>query len=204
MDLIWNSCHGLLVHGTDLWSHVVRCTTEGVSCLVQVELKLAHAKVYHPEYNTFSKMTKFNYIHSKWTLSKKFLKSTLFYFGLWNKKGKALGVLMRMCVAKHTQEEHGLNFECRVSLLTFLKDKTHRKQCKMSSSKKIDLWKDTRHVFICLGPRTPYLPPVTHCIHVYRIFIHTGTRGRGGDWARAFTGQFVLMTTFCLGTYLVN
>jgi hypothetical protein len=48
-------------------------------------------------------------------------------------------VLMRMCVAKHTQEEHGLNFECRVSLLTFLKDKTHRKQCKMSSSKKIDL-----------------------------------------------------------------
>ena len=39
---------------TDLWSHVVRCTTEGVSCLVQVELKLAHAKIYHPEYNKFS------------------------------------------------------------------------------------------------------------------------------------------------------
>ncbi len=54
-QLLWYTVLSFtLVHGTDLWSHVVRCTTEGVSCLVQVELKLAHAKVYHPEYNTFS------------------------------------------------------------------------------------------------------------------------------------------------------
>ncbi len=37
-----------------------------------------------------------------------------------------------------------------------------------------------RQVFICLRPRTPYPPPLTHCIHVYSILIHTG-RGGGGE-----------------------
>ncbi len=54
-------------------------------------------------------------------------------------------------------------------------NKTHRRQCKMSSSKILTL----RQVFICLKSRTPYPPPpVTHCIIVYSILIHTGKRGR--------------------------
>ncbi len=40
----------------------------------------------------------------------------------------------------------------------------------MSSSKKIDL----RHMFICLRPRTPYLPHP--CIHTVYLF----TQGKGG------------------------
>jgi hypothetical protein len=44
------------------------------------------------------------------------------------------------------------------------------------SSKKIDL----RQVFICLKPRTPYPPSLSHCIRVYSLRIHTG-KGEGGE-----------------------
>ncbi len=62
------------------------------------------------------------------------------------------------------------------------KDKTHGRQCKMSSSKKITYKGTLRQVFICLRPRTPYPPPRTHYIRlrVYSILIHTG-RGGGGE-----------------------
>jgi hypothetical protein len=43
----------------------------------------------------------------------------------------------------------------------------------MSLSKKIDMYRDfTAGVFICLRP------PLTHCILVYSILIHTGKGGR--------------------------
>ncbi len=35
-----------------------------------------------------------------------------------------------------------------------------------------------RHVFICLRPRTPYHPPLTHCIRVYSMLIYRGKGGR--------------------------
>jgi hypothetical protein len=63
------------------------------------------------------------------------------------------------------------------------KDKTHRRQCKMSSSKKTTCKGTLQQVFICLSPRTPYLSPLEHCIRVYSILIHTG-RGGGGSGTR--------------------
>jgi hypothetical protein len=36
-----------------------------------------------------------------------------------------------------------------------------------------------RQVFFCLRPRTPY--PLTHCIRVYSIPIHTEKGGRGEE-----------------------
>jgi hypothetical protein len=47
----------------------------------------------------------------------------------------------------------------------------------MSRSKTMNCKGTLRQVFICLSPRTPYPPPLTHCIRVYRIRIHTGNRG---------------------------
>jgi hypothetical protein len=38
-----------------------------------------------------------------------------------------------------------------------------------------------RRVFICLRPRTPYPPPLTHCVRVYSTRIHTG---KGGEVVR--------------------
>jgi hypothetical protein len=47
----------------------------------------------------------------------------------------------------------------------------------MSSSKQLTCKETLRQVFICLRPQIPY-PPLTHCICVYSILIHTG-KGRG-------------------------
>ncbi len=45
----------------------------------------------------------------------------------------------------------------------------------MSPSKKGTL----RQVFICLRLRTPFPPPLTHCLRVNSILIHTGKKGGG-------------------------
>ncbi len=50
----------------------------------------------------------------------------------------------------------------------------------MSSSKNFICKSTLRQMFICLRPRTPYHPPLTHCIHVYSILIHT-EKGGGGE-----------------------
>jgi hypothetical protein len=39
-----------------------------------------------------------------------------------------------------------------------------------------------RQVFICLRPRNPSLNPLTHCIRVYSILIHTGKGGEGEEF----------------------
>ncbi len=44
--------------------------------------------------------------------------------------------------------------------------------------KKLTCKGTSRQVFICLRPRTPYFP-LTHCIRVYSIRIHTGKWGWG-------------------------
>ncbi len=79
---------------------------------------------------------------------------------------------------------HCLTKKCKHSLGQFIfqrtkhtsiqipsqKDKTHRRQCKMSSSKKVT-W-TLRQVFICMSPRTRYPR--------YSILIHIGKgRARG-------------------------
>ncbi len=63
------------------------------------------------------------------------------------------------------------------------KHKTHRRQCKMSSSKKLTCKGTLRQVFICVRPRTPYPSPHSHYSILY--FFTTGKRGRkGGNWTR--------------------
>ncbi len=58
-------------------------------------------------------------------------------------------------------------------------DKTHRKQCKMSSSKKMTCKGTLRQVFICLFPRTSYPPPPPiHTVCVYTVYLFTR---EGGD-----------------------
>ncbi len=54
------------------------------------------------------------------------------------------------------------------------KYKTHRRQFKLSSSKKMKCKETLRQLFICLRPRTPYPPPLTHC------------KGGGGVWRLSF------------------
>jgi hypothetical protein len=51
---------------------------------------------------------------------------------------------------------------------------TNRKQCKMSSSKKLTCRGTFRQVFICLRPRTPYPPPV------HTVYLFAQERGGGG------------------------
>ncbi len=63
------------------------------------------------------------------------------------------------------------------------KIKTHRRQCKMSSSKKIELNRVLRQVVICLRPRNPYQPPYTHCIRVYVQYTYWHREG-GESWTR--------------------
>ncbi len=58
------------------------------------------------------------------------------------------------------------------------KDKTQRKQCKISSSKKLTCKGTLRQVFICLRPRTPY-PPL-HNVYLYTVYLFTQGRGEGG------------------------
>ncbi len=58
------------------------------------------------------------------------------------------------------------------------KDKTQRKQCKMSSSKKLTRKKTSRQVFIWLRPRTPYPTLFIYCIRV-SVYLFT-QRGGGG------------------------
>ncbi len=59
-------------------------------------------------------------------------------------------------------------------------DKIHRRQWKMSSSKKWTCKGTSRQVFIWLRPRIPYTP-LTHCIRVYSMYIHYSHReGVGG------------------------
>jgi hypothetical protein len=59
-----------------------------------------------------------------------------------------------------------------------------RKQCKMSSSKKIDLSRDfAAGVYLSEAQNPIPTPlPLTHCLRVYRILIHKGkwVRGREG------------------------
>ncbi len=50
----------------------------------------------------------------------------------------------------------------------------------MSSTKKFDLYRDFAAGFYLYAVQNPTPPPpVTHCIRVYSILIHTGKRGRG-------------------------
>jgi hypothetical protein len=52
----------------------------------------------------------------------------------------------------------------------------------MSTSKKKLTCKGTvRQVFICLRPRTPYPPPLTHCIRVYGYVLYTYLLREGGE-----------------------
>jgi hypothetical protein len=61
------------------------------------------------------------------------------------------------------------------------KDKTHRRQCKMSSSKKLTCKGTFWQVFICLRPCMPYTPPpLTHCKSVYSTYTYSDRKGRGG------------------------
>jgi hypothetical protein len=58
------------------------------------------------------------------------------------------------------------------------KDKTHRRQCKMSSSKNLPYKRDfAAGVYLCLKSRAPYLPPT--CIH-YTVYLFTQGRERWG------------------------
>jgi hypothetical protein len=90
-----------------------------------------------------------------------------------------------MCIL--INEDVALGFKKKFSAW---KDKTHRRQCKMSSSKELTCKVTLRQVFICLRPRTPGHPPLTHCIRVHSIHIHTG-RGEGGrvEPVRRLQGQ---------------
>ncbi len=54
------------------------------------------------------------------------------------------------------------------------KTKILRRQSKMSLYKKFTCTGTSLQVFICLWPRTPYPPPLAHCIRVYSILIRTG------------------------------
>ncbi len=67
----------------------------------------------------------------------------------------------------------------------------------MSSSKKIDLKRTLRQVFICLRPRTPYPPPLTPCKRVYSILIQTGKGGKGGEFNQreGYRGSFTVPAT---------
>ncbi len=56
-------------------------------------------------------------------------------------------------------------------------DKNLRRQCKMSSSKKIDLWRDIWAGVYLSVAQNPTIPILTHCIRVYSILIH---KGKGG------------------------
>ncbi len=60
------------------------------------------------------------------------------------------------------------------------KYKTHRRQCKMSSSKKLTCKGTVPHVFICMRAQNPIPPPpLTHCKRVY-IILYLFTKGGGG------------------------
>ncbi len=77
--------------------------------------------------------------------------------------------------------EKGSSFPCWKVLGTDRgcpqKDKTHRRQCKMSSYKKLTYKETLRLVFICLRPGAPSPPP--HSVYVYTVFLFT--QGRGGQ-----------------------
>ncbi len=73
------------------------------------------------------------------------------------------------------------------------KNKIHRRQCKVSSTKKITCKLTLRQVLISLRPRTPYPPPpppYTHCIRVYSIQnLVTQRRGGGVEPERRLEGN---------------
>ncbi len=50
----------------------------------------------------------------------------------------------------------------------------------MLSSKKLTCKGTLMQVFICPRPITPYPHPLTHCVSVYSILIHTGKGGVEG------------------------
>jgi hypothetical protein len=60
----------------------------------------------------------------------------------------------------------------------------------MSSSKKIDLYRDFAAGVYLSEAQKPIIPSLTHCISVYSIFIYTGKGGRGRvDPERRLEGQ---------------
>jgi hypothetical protein len=61
------------------------------------------------------------------------------------------------------------------------KDKTHRRQCKLSSSKTFTCKGTFRQVFICLRPCTPYPPPpTTHTLYKCIVYSYTYSLREGG------------------------
>jgi hypothetical protein len=67
------------------------------------------------------------------------------------------------------------------------KDKTHRRQCIMSSYKKLTFKGSLRQVFICLRPRTPY-PPL-HTVYVYTVYLFTQRKVKGWGELNQREGQ---------------
>jgi hypothetical protein len=68
------------------------------------------------------------------------------------------------------------------SCAIFTNGKTHIRQCKMSSSKKIDLWRGLCGTSRCLsvwGPE-PHTSPPSTTVYVYTVYVFT--QGRGGEW----------------------
>jgi hypothetical protein len=74
----------------------------------------------------------------------------------------------------------------KMSGLEPYKEYTERKQCQMSFSKKIDLYRDFAAGVLGFylseassAPVTPSSPPPYNCIRVNSVFIHTGKGGNG-------------------------
>jgi hypothetical protein len=66
----------------------------------------------------------------------------------------------------------------KYDLFCSVEDKTHRRQCKMSSSKKLTCKGALRQMFICLRPRTPYT--LYTCIHYTVLSTTHREAGEGG------------------------
>jgi hypothetical protein len=60
------------------------------------------------------------------------------------------------------------------------KDKTHRRQCKMLSSKKIDLRRDFAACVYVSEAQNPIHPPPLHTVYVYSVYLFTLGKGEGG------------------------